>query len=63
MQIQCASIVNGDCDKGIVVIKEKNMITTKCVNYEKKQDFEGYTKPEGRTAKQIKPLMKFTQEY
>lgn len=40
MQIQCASIVNGDCDKGIVVIKAKNLTTIKCVNYEKKQMFE-----------------------
>ena len=63
MQIQCVSIVNGDCDKGIVVIKERNMTTTKCVNYEKKQEFEGYKKPKERTARQLKALMNFTQEY
>ena len=63
MQIQCASIVNGDCDKGIVVIKQKNLTTIRCVNYEKKQMFEGYVKPEERTARQLKALMRFTQEY
>ena len=39
------------------------MIHIKCTDYEKKQEWEGYTEPEERFAKQLKPLMRFTQEY
>jgi hypothetical protein len=39
------------------------MIEVKCTDYEKKQVFEGYREPEERTARQLKPLMGFTQEY
>ena len=53
----------GQCDKGIVLINNKGILEARCENYEKKNEVEGYIKPKGRTAKQIKPLMRFTQEY
>ena len=39
------------------------MTYIKCTDYEKKQEWEGYNDKETRTAKQLKPLMRFTQEY
>jgi hypothetical protein len=39
------------------------MLQVRCVDYEKKQEFEGYKKPKERTAIQLKPLMDLIQEY
>lgn len=53
----------GQCDKGIVIVEYNGIIQARCIDYEKKNEVEGYVKPKERTAKQIKPLMRFTQEY
>lgn len=53
----------GQCDKGIVVIEDKGLKELRCWDYEKRDEVEGYIRQESRTAKQIKPLMRFTQEY
>lgn len=53
----------GNCDKGIVIINFNGIRQAKCVDYEKANDVEGYKREARRTAKQIKPLMRFTQEY
>lgn len=52
----------GQCNKGIVIIESDGIKEARCVDYEKKNEVAGYKKLE-RTAKQIKPLMRFTQEY
>lgn len=52
----------GQCNKGIVVVESDEIKEIKCWDYKKKNEVEGYKKLE-RTAKQIKPLMRFTQEY
>lgn len=52
----------GQCDKGIVIVEYNGIKQARCVDYEKKNEVEGYKRLE-RTAKQIKPLMRFTQEY
>lgn len=48
---------------GIVVTQDNEITSIKCCDYIKKGKKEGYIKPLGRTAKQFKPLMGFTQEY
>ncbi len=53
----------GQCNKGIVLINNNGIRELRCVDYEKKEDVKGYERPKERTAKQIKPLMRFTQEY
>ena len=53
----------GQCDRGIVIINSNGIKQARCVDYEKKNEVEGYKKPKERTAKQIKPLMRLTQEY
>jgi len=35
----------------------------KCIDYIKRDDIQGYIKPEQREATQLKPLMGFKQEY
>ena len=39
------------------------MTYIKCTDFIPKQEWQGYTEPEERFAKQLKPLMRFTQEY
>lgn len=53
----------GQCDKGIVLIEYDGIKQARCVDYEKKNEVEGYKKPKEITTKQIKALMRFTQEY
>lgn len=53
----------GQCNKGIVIIESNGIKEARCWDYEKKKEVQGYVKPKERTAKQIKPLMRFTQEY
>ena len=53
----------GQCDKGIILINNNEIRELRCVNYEKKEEIKDYERPKGRTAKQIKPLMRFKQEY
>lgn len=54
---------SGKCEKGIIIVEEKGTKSAKCADYKKKNEIEGYKKPIMRTAKQIKPIMRFTQEY
>lgn len=53
----------GQCDKGIALISKNGIRELRCIDYEKKEEVKGYERPKGRTAKQIKSLMGFTQEY
>ncbi len=52
-----------ECDKGIVVTSCDGIKRARCTDYEKKHELEGYKEPIKRTADQIKPIMRFTQEY
>ena len=47
---------------GIVVTQYKDLTVIKCCDYISKEGYQGYEKI-CRTAKQLKPLMNFTQEY
>lgn len=55
----CETCTKQNCKKNIVVIKQDNLITTKCLDYEKDVDkIKGYKKPLNRTARQCDTLMK-----
>lgn len=54
---------SGKCEKGIIIVEENGTKFAKCAEYKKKNEIEGYKRPIMRTAKQIKPIMRFTQEY
>lgn len=48
---------------GIVVTHDNETTSIRCCDYIKKENIQGYVDFKGRTAKQYKPLMGFTQEY
>lgn len=51
------------CKRGIVVIHYKDLKVIKCLDYISKGEFEGYTKPIKRTARQLEPIMKCMQKH
>ena len=54
----CETCTKQNCKKNIVVIQEDNLITTKCLDYEKDVDkIQGYKKQLERTAKINKSIM------
>ena len=54
----CETCTKQNCKKNIVVIQEDNLITTKCLDYEKDIDkIKGYKKTLERTAKINKSVM------
>lgn len=59
----CINCINKECSKQMFMIEENNINTIKCLNYIKKEGITGYEEPKGRTARQLKSLMGFTQEY
>lgn len=55
----CNTCKNTSCSKNIEVIKEEDIVTIKCVDYEKDESkIQGYKKPLNRTARQCNTLMK-----
>lgn len=55
----CNTCKNTSCSKNIEVIKEENLVTIRCVDYEKDESkIQGYKKPLNRTARQCNTLMK-----
>lgn len=56
-------IVKQNVKSGIVVTHYKDLTVIKCCDYISKEGFIGYERKLDRTAKQLKPLMNFTQEY
>lgn len=63
LQKKYVKIAKQNVINGIVVTYYPNMTQARCVDYIPKDDIEGYEKPLDRTAKQLKPLMGFTQIY
>ena len=60
----CSTCKSKCCDKGIVIIRYEDIKVAKCSDYEKDETkVKGFERQYGRTAKQIKPLMRFRQEY
>lgn len=54
---QC-NTCKGKCNKGIVVIKDKNTTSAKCVDYEKDESkIKGYKRTEYKTAKLQRTVM------
>lgn len=54
----CETCTKRNCKKRVVVIQEDNLITTKCLDYEKDEDkIKGYKKQLERTAKISKSIM------
>lgn len=54
----CETCTKQKCKKNIVVIQENNLITTKCLDYEKDENkIKGYKEPLERTAKFSKSIM------
>lgn len=54
----CKTCKKNKCNKSIVTIKEKDMTTIKCIEYEKDEEkIRGYKKPLERTAKVQRTLM------
>lgn len=54
----CETCTKVKCNKLIVIIKQDNLRTIKCLEYEKDQDkIKGYTQPLWITAHQDKALM------
>lgn len=54
----CETCKKTNCNKSIVTIQEKDMITMKCIEYEKDEEkVKGYKKPLERTAKFNRPVM------
>lgn len=55
----CETCTKRNCKNRVVVIQENNLITTKCLDYEKDESkIKGYKKQLERTAKQQDTLMK-----
>ena len=49
----CETCTKTNCKKRIVVIKQDNLMTTKCLDYEKDiEKIKGYKKPLERTGQQ-----------
>ena len=54
----CETCTKQNCKKNIVVIKQDNLITTKCLDYERDETkIRGYKKQLERTAKINKSVM------
>ena len=54
----CETCTKQNCKKNIVVIKQDNLITTKCLDYEKDETkIRGYKKQLERTAKINRSVM------
>ena len=54
----CETCTKRNCNKEIVVIQENNLLTIKCLDYEKDIDkVRGYKKPLEKTAKINKSIM------
>lgn len=54
----CETCTKRNCKKRVVVIQENNLITIKCLDYEKDVDkIQGYKKQLERTAKISKSVM------
>ena len=54
----CETCTKQNCKKNIVVIQEDNLITIKCLDYEKDIDkVRGYKKPLEKTVKVNKSIM------
>ena len=55
----CDSCKKTLCDKNMEIIKEGNLVTIRCIDYEKDESkIQGYKKPLNRTARQENTLMK-----
>ena len=59
----CINCIQDNCNKQALVIEDNEIYSIKCLNYKKGNNIKGYEDPKGRTAKQLKSLMGFTQEY
>lgn len=47
------------CDKNIEIKREENLVTIRCIDYEKDESkIQGYRKPLFRTARQCNTVMK-----
>ena len=54
----CETCTKRNCKKRVVVIQENNLMTIKCLDYEKDEDkIKGYKKQIERTAKINKSVM------
>ena len=54
----CETCTKRNCKNRVVVIQENNLITIKCLDYEKDENkIKGYKKPLERTAKFSKSVM------
>ena len=54
----CETCTKRNCKKRVVVIQENNLITTKCLDYEKDESkIKGYKKQLERTARISKSVM------
>lgn len=53
----------GNCEKRIIICEEKEIKSAKCLDYKRKIEPVGYKQPIVRTVKQIKPIMRLTQEW
>ena len=54
----CKTCKKSKCNKSIVTIQEKDVITIKCIDYEKDEErIRGYVRPKERTAKVQRTLM------
>ena len=55
----CDSCKRTLCEKNMEIIKEGNLVTIRCIDYEKDESkIQGYKKPLSRTARQCDTLMK-----
>lgn len=55
----CETCTKQNCKKNIVVIQEDDLVTIRCIDYEKDESkIQGYKKPLNRTARQCNTLMK-----
>lgn len=55
----CNTCKNTSCNKNIEVIKEEDIVTIRCLEYEKDESkIHGYKKQLNRTARQCNTLMK-----
>lgn len=55
----CDSCKKTLCEKNMEIIKEDDLVTIRCIDYEKDESkIQGYKKPLSRTARQCDTLMK-----
>ena len=55
----CDSCKKTLCEKNMEIVKQGNLVTIRCLNYEKDESkIRGYRKPLQRTAKQCDTVMK-----